>query len=269
MEWNVARPETNAIERSDGEPARRAEAPIVDLFSFTECANQTHSLRALFDLLVNRATEEGFSEVAYGALNFVEPLRLAEYPPPTVAVNWPPAWCDRYFKRKYHTIDPVVRRTPMHSRPFLWDQLADHCQLQPDERRVLDEAREAGLKHGMSVPLFGPLGQVSVVSFASPSDDADPQNRIGHLNALASLFHSAYGEIARPPNGGCRKQIALSQREISCMRWVAEGKSSWEIGKILKISENTVNFHIKNAMRKLGATSRIQATAIAIRLNIV
>ncbi|WP_347336276.1 helix-turn-helix domain-containing protein [Bradyrhizobium viridifuturi] len=53
------------------------------------------------------------------------------------------------------------------------------------------------------------------------------------------------------------------------MRWVAEGKSSWEIGMILGISVNTVNFHIKNAMRKLGATTRIQATAIAIRLNIL
>ncbi|WP_283811210.1 autoinducer binding domain-containing protein [Bradyrhizobium sp. SUTN9-2] len=79
----------------------------MDLFSFTECANQNHSLRALFEHLVGCATKEGFSEVAYGALNFVDPLRLAEYSPPTVAVKWPPAWCDRYFKRKYHTIDPV------------------------------------------------------------------------------------------------------------------------------------------------------------------
>nr|WP_271519543.1 helix-turn-helix transcriptional regulator [Bradyrhizobium sp. CCBAU 53380] len=53
------------------------------------------------------------------------------------------------------------------------------------------------------------------------------------------------------------------------MRWVAEGKSSWEIGMILGVSENTLNFHVKNAMRKLGATSRIQAVAIAIRLNVL
>lgn len=270
MDWNLASPETSAIEPHDGELGGRTQAPIMDLFSFSECANQTHSLRALFELLVGCATKEGFSEVAYGALNFVEPLRLAEYPPPTVAVKWPPDWCDRYFKRKYHTIDPVVRRTPMHSRPFLWDQLADHYQLQPDERRVLEEAREAGLKHGMSVPLFGPLGRISVVSFASAFDDADPQNRIGHLNALACLFHAAYSEIARPCNdSSCERKVALSKREISCMRWVAEGKSSWEIGKILEISENTVNFHVKNAMRKLGATSRIQAVAIAIRLNVL
>ncbi|WP_084299239.1 LuxR family transcriptional regulator [Bradyrhizobium sp. WSM1743] len=269
MELNLAPPETSASEHTDRELERSSEAPIRDLFSFTECANQTHSLRALFQLLVSCAADEGFSEVAFGALNFVEPLRLAEYPPPAVAVKWPPDWCDRYFKRKYHTIDPVVRRTPMLSRPFLWDQLADRYQLQKDERRVLDEAREAGLKHGMSVPLFGPLGRVSVVSFASASDDADPQDHIGHLNALAWQFHTAYGEIARPCNNGCERKVALSQREINCLRWVGEGKSSWEIGKILDISENTVNFHIKNAMRKLGATSRIQAVLIAVRLNLL
>ncbi|WP_245508883.1 helix-turn-helix domain-containing protein [Bradyrhizobium nanningense] len=53
------------------------------------------------------------------------------------------------------------------------------------------------------------------------------------------------------------------------MRWVAEGKSSWEIGVILGISENTVNFHVENTMRKLGATSRIQAVATAIRLDVL
>ncbi|MCA1385553.1 MULTISPECIES: LuxR family transcriptional regulator [unclassified Bradyrhizobium] len=269
MDLNLAPPETSAIEHNDRELDRGSEAPITDLFSFTECAKQTHSLRALFELLVSCSTKEGFSEVAFGALNFVEPLRLAEYPPPAVAVKWPPDWCDRYFKHKYHTIDPVIRRTPMQSRPFLWDQLADRYQLQPDERRVLDEAREAGLKHGMSVPLFGPLGRVSVVSFASASDDADPQDHIGHLNALASQFHTAYGDIARPCDNDCERKIALSQREINCLRWVGEGKSSWEIGKILNISENTVNFHIKNAMRKLGATSRIQAVLMAVRLNLL
>ncbi|WP_456752824.1 LuxR C-terminal-related transcriptional regulator [Bradyrhizobium sp. USDA 4461] len=36
------------------------------------------------------------------------------------------------------------------------------------------------------------------------------------------------------------------------MRWVAEGKSSWEIGMILEISENTVNFHIRKCDTKAG-----------------
>ncbi|WP_280950845.1 helix-turn-helix domain-containing protein [Rhizobium mesoamericanum] len=51
--------------------------------------------------------------------------------------------------------------------------------------------------------------------------------------------------------------------------WVARGKSSWDIGIILGISENTVNFHIKNAMRKFDVASRTVAAVKAINLGII
>lgn len=53
------------------------------------------------------------------------------------------------------------------------------------------------------------------------------------------------------------------------MNGVGEGKSSWKIGMILGIGDYAVNFHVKNTMGKLGATSRIQAVAIAIRLDVL
>jgi DNA-binding CsgD family transcriptional regulator len=240
----------------------------MELFGFTECAKHTRSLSALFELLVKCATDQGFTEVAYGALTYNETFCLPEHLPPAIAVNFPAQWCDRYFERKYYAMDPVVTRTPTLSGPFLWDRLADRCQLHPSEQVVLNEGREAGLKHGISVPLFGPRGQVSVMSFASQFDDADPLDRMSHLNALAWQFHVAFKEIA--PSAQISKPIIqLSRREADCLRWTAEGKSSWDIGMILSISENTVNFHIKNAMRKLGTTSRTVAVVTAIHLNLI
>lgn len=61
----------------------------------------------------------------------------------------------------------------------------------------------------------------------------------------------------------------LTGREISCLRWVANGKSSWEIGGILRISEHTVNFHVKNAMAKLFTTSRTVAAILAAERGII
>jgi LuxR family quorum-sensing system transcriptional regulator CciR len=61
----------------------------------------------------------------------------------------------------------------------------------------------------------------------------------------------------------------LSDREKACLSWAVRGKSSWEIGKILSISENTVVFHIKNAMRKLNTNSRTVAAFRAIRLGLI
>jgi DNA-binding CsgD family transcriptional regulator len=240
----------------------------MDLFSFIECSNRTRSLSALFELLVNCATEEGFSEIAYGALTYTESVHLPGHLPPAVATNFPSQWCDRYFERKYHELDPVVRRTPTFSGPYLWDELVDRCRLQTCEQLVLKESREAGLKHGISVPLFGPSGRVSVLSFASRFDDVDPQHCMSRLNALAWQFHVAFAQIAPPPDEGIAK-VGLSAREKDCLRWTAEGKSSWDIGMILNISDNTVNFHIKNAMRKLKTTSRTVAVIKAIRLNLI
>jgi Autoinducer binding domain len=48
------------------------------------------------------------------------------------------------------------------------------------------EAREAGRRKGVSVPLHGPRGRVAVMSFATGADDVDPEPYLGYLNALAS-----------------------------------------------------------------------------------
>ncbi len=61
----------------------------------------------------------------------------------------------------------------------------------------------------------------------------------------------------------------LSDREKACLRWAALGKSSWETGRILSISENTVIFHIKNAMKKLGTSNRMLAAVKAMQLGLI
>ncbi|MCK1425837.1 helix-turn-helix transcriptional regulator [Bradyrhizobium sp. 87] len=65
------------------------------------------------------------------------------------------------------------------------------------------------------------------------------------------------------------QEVVLSEREKQCLRWIEQGKSSWAIGVILNVSENTVNFHVKNAMRKLEATSRTQCVVKARRLGLI
>jgi len=61
----------------------------------------------------------------------------------------------------------------------------------------------------------------------------------------------------------------LSDREKACLSWTALGKSSWEIGRILAISESTVVFHIKNAMKKLGTNNRTLAAVKAMKLGLI
>jgi len=55
----------------------------------------------------------------------------------------------------------------------------------------------------------------------------------------------------------------LSRREQEVLTWLRRGKTSWDISVILSISERTVNYHVANIIRKLGATNRIQAVSEA------
>jgi LuxR family quorum sensing-dependent transcriptional regulator len=57
----------------------------------------------------------------------------------------------------------------------------------------------------------------------------------------------------------------LTPREVEVLRWVANGKSAWEIGEILHIAKRTVDAHVQAGGRKLGATNRTHAVSLALR----
>ena len=58
---------------------------------------------------------------------------------------------------------------------------------------------------------------------------------------------------------------ALSEREREVLRMLAEGGSYAEIGSTLYLSPDTVRAHAQRAMTKLGARTRTQAVAVALR----
>jgi DNA-binding NarL/FixJ family response regulator len=64
-------------------------------------------------------------------------------------------------------------------------------------------------------------------------------------------------------------QEALTQREVEVLQQVAGGNRNRDIADKLHIAEDTVKFHIKHIMEKLGATDRTQAVAIGVRRGII
>jgi DNA-binding CsgD family transcriptional regulator len=56
---------------------------------------------------------------------------------------------------------------------------------------------------------------------------------------------------------------------MECLQWVAAGKTAWEISKILGVVEATATFHVKNAIKKLNASNRQHALAIAFHYGIL
>jgi LuxR family transcriptional regulator, quorum-sensing system regulator BjaR1 len=61
----------------------------------------------------------------------------------------------------------------------------------------------------------------------------------------------------------------LTPREREVIAWASQGKSAWEIGEILHITQRTAEEHLATAGRKLGAVNRTHAVALAIRNKII
>ena len=57
--------------------------------------------------------------------------------------------------------------------------------------------------------------------------------------------------------------LGLKARQIECLKWVAEGKSSTDIAAIIGKSPRTVDHHLENACRALNVRTRTQAVRVA------
>lgn len=61
----------------------------------------------------------------------------------------------------------------------------------------------------------------------------------------------------------------LTPRELEVLRLIQNGHRNKEIAAQLEISENTVNFHIKNIVDKLRAKDRTHAVTVALRRGLL
>lgn len=63
--------------------------------------------------------------------------------------------------------------------------------------------------------------------------------------------------------------IELTARQHACLYWASQGKTSWEIGQILGISERTVNFHFSKLYDMMDVHTRQAAIAVALQYRLL
>jgi len=172
--------------------------------------------------------------------------------------TWPVFWYRRYIEQNHLVNDPVVARLNRSPAPFRWSQTFANAGR--EARRVLGEGREFGLNDGLAVAVHGEAG-LGAVSIGARHYELSPRQQ-------ASLQLAAYYLYGRLANLRARQaspvRRPLTPRERECLQWVAAGKTDWEIGQILTISEQTAHGYVQNALAKLGARTRAQAVALAM-----
>ncbi|PWJ87452.1 LuxR family quorum-sensing system transcriptional regulator CciR [Mesorhizobium loti] len=186
---------------------------------------------------------------------------------PNIMLNYPDEWQQRYFEMGYDRIDPIIKTSRKRASAFRWSEVYNDAHTTKDERRVFDEAATFGLRSGISVPLHGSDASFAIMSFARPGGSEFQNKAITYLQLAALHFHWKVAKFGTPI--GFEEALELSSREKECILWTARGKSSWEIGLILGITVNTVNFHIKNILKKLDTSSRTVAAIKAVKSGTV
>lgn len=248
-------------------PEATRGAFAVEFGRFLEQTDGVDQSERLFDMLSAFALNFDCPWVSYSSISSNQKGLKAVRRDPAVLLKIPEEWQERYFEMGYDRIDPIIKTCRTRADAFHWSEVYNDVSTTEEERRVFDEAATFGLRSGVSIPLHGPDRSLAIMSFAQ-ARNGEPQSRtIPYLQFAALHFHLKVTQFA---NSSCiESDPALSPREIECLSWIARGKSSWDIGQILEISIDTVNFHVKNVLRKMDTSNRTAAAVNAIRLGII
>jgi LuxR family quorum sensing-dependent transcriptional regulator len=179
-----------------------------------------------------------------------------------VLMNTNPAgFVEQYVERDFVKRDPMVVEMFRTFQPYAWSDVLARRDLTKEEKEIVHSGNDFAMKVGFVVPIYGDAGYTGLASITSDKDVLTRPTRAA-LQLSSIYVHNKLLALRRRME---HDRVQLTPREIECLRWAACGKSDWDIGEILGISERTVNFHLENVKRKYGVATRVQVVVAAIR----
>lgn len=233
-----------------------------DLKEFIRDCNLATSEEQLFSALDDATHRLGFEQFAMG-----HHVDLSGPPEDAIRLTtYHPDWIETAVGRGYFLDDPVHAASAKTAVGFLWADVPKLICMTERQAGILEAARKFGLSEGFTVPVHVPGEYRGTCSFGAASleglvDDALPSAQI----VAAFAFEAARrimrskrrrGELAEIPH--------LTRRQLDCVTLVATGKTDWEIGRILNISQATAHEHVEAARKRYGVAKRSQLVIRAL-----
>ena len=211
----------------------------------------------LADLLESVTRDLGFR---YFALTHHVDIR--RNPDKTIRLlNYPGEWVEYYDANCLGVTDPVHRASHVTTLGFAWSKIPLLIALTALDREILARGESNGIGEGFTVPAHVPGESHGSCTFANPAGTTLPEASL----ALAQLVgHYAFDAARRLWQVRPEPVAGLTERQRECLRWVALGKSDWEIAQILGIRHHTVIMHLKQARDRYGGGKRSALVAHAL-----
>lgn len=219
-------------------------------------ASRDHAER--WERLVKSFAHHGLIQVTYGLAEIdsaQQPGLSADLTMSTMTAEQ----ISRHFHDGCLAFEPLLRAL----RAGRLDPMPFDIEAMEMASEMLEDMRAAGLKSGALFPLPPqpgcPVAGLIAASRLSYGEIQSLLEREGQrLVALTHLFHSrASSELMRRRDG----VTALTAREKDCLQIISRGERVAAVAHILGLSEATVELHLRNARRKLGARSLPEAVA--------
>ncbi|MEZ5960891.1 MAG: LuxR C-terminal-related transcriptional regulator [Hyphomonadaceae bacterium] len=150
--------------------------------------------------------------------------------------------------------DPVMLATMSLGMPVHFLKIEDSLHLTQSAEAFIEAMREAGLRDGVTTPVFAKPGAYGYFSaaFDRPRPDLTHAD-LRRIQILFSEYFFRYREL------NVRRSSTLSKREREVLVAIVNNKSNSEIAELLNVSEHTVETYVKRCLAKLDVANRTQA----------
>ena len=205
-----------------------------------------------------------------GYLNFIvlrapegEEVKIGEL---AIITNWDPEFIGGYDSLQLATKSPMFATLKKSTLPHIWriEEEAKTSEVE-HERDAAFLFEEFGIKNGVVFHVFGPAGQRGALGLSGRR--TDPENF--ELMEMSFVAMHAFEVLCNLDVMRAKTVDTLTYREKECIYWTACGKTSSEVGEILKISDNTVNNYLASAAMKLETANKAHTVAKAIRYGLL
>ena len=183
--------------------------------------------------------------------------------------NTPSAYKEHFQNFENGRRDPVMQHCKRQSVPIVWNQ-ATYVHQGLGEK--WEEQARFGYSNGIALALHMPEGRHFFLGVERDQPVTTNPGELTRVVADLQLFAVHAQDAALrilTPAAIEPGAPALTPRELETLRWTMEGKTAWEVGNVLGITERTAALHVNNATHKLGCANKHQAVLKAIRLGLI